>query len=328
MTELLLGHENTLASLRAAIAGQALAHSLLVTGPDGVGKTTLALILARDLTCLEPRNEGSACQSCRSCVLADAGTHPDILRITPPKEETTIAQAREIRQVAGMVPALSERRVIIIERAETLNEQAANAILKVLEDAPGRLTLLLLAPSSKSVLATIRSRSLEVPLRPVSLKTLTCFLEENGLPPETSAAVARNSGGAPGRAIRLGESPDLLESLSEIRQWLETLRQAPPGAALKLAEELRQIAGRVKKLLKDDDAASDRQAVSWVLDSLMAELAQGLENGNEESGWSIPRTAAAIREINQCRNNVMNYASVDLQTERLLLRLLNPRAMG
>lgn len=327
MAEPLLGHENTLASLRAAAQAQALAHSLLVTGPDGVGKTTLALILARDLTCMEPRPDGAACLSCRSCVLADAGTHPDILRITPPKEETTIAQAREIRQVAGMVPALSERRVIIIERAETLNEQAANAILKVLEDAPGRLTLLLLAPSSKSVLATIRSRSLEIPLRPVSQKTLKGFLEEKGLTPDTSAAVARNSGGAPGRAIRLGESPELLETLTQIRQWLDTLFTAPPGAALKLAEELRQIGGRIKKLLKEEEA-SDRQALSWVLDSLMAELAEGLDTHQSAPAWSISRTAAAIREINQCRNNVMNYASVDLQTERLLLRLLNPRALG
>ncbi|MEI6915238.1 MAG: DNA polymerase III subunit delta', partial [Armatimonadota bacterium] len=127
----LLGHEEALQAVRRMRLQQCLPHALLLTGPDGVGKTTFALTVAADLACDDLQSDGGHCGVCRGCTLALAGSHPDILRIAPPKEETTIGQMRELRYVANLAPNLSSRRVIVIEKAETLNDQAANAILKV-----------------------------------------------------------------------------------------------------------------------------------------------------------------------------------------------------
>ncbi len=296
-----------------------LPHALLVTGPDGVGKTSFALRIALDLSCLNPGEEG-ACGVCRSCVLAEAGTHPDILRIAPAKEETTIGQIRELRYTATLAPALSPRRIIIAERAETLNDHAANAILKVLEDAPQHLLMILLAPSARSVLPTIQSRSIEVPLRAVDTHALARFLIERGEEPARAQALAAFAGGAPGRALSLLENPELLELLAEVARWLETVSAAAPAAALKLAEELKSLGGRAAKHLRSDDSASDRQGVAWALDAVMAALQGSLAGGTAR--WSAPHTAGIIREINNTRHLILSYAASDLQLERLLMEML------
>lgn len=322
----LLGHESALDGLRRLAAEDALAASLLITGPDGVGKTTFAQLLARDLTCLEPSG-GSACGECRSCVLAAAGSHPDIHRITPPKEETTIGQVRELRYTAGLVPSLSPRRVIILERAETLNEQAANAILKILEDTPPRLSLMLLAPSPRGVLPTIRSRSLQIPLRSSPPAAVAGLLRESGVADSESEALAAYSGGAPGRAVALSRKPELLAVLGEIGQWMDRLAAAQPGAALKLAEDLKSLADAARKHLPGEDGASDRQAIAWVLDAVMGAVQAALHDqtgtpASISARWDRETLAQMVRATNETRRLILSYAQADLQVERLMMKFL------
>ncbi|MCC6485630.1 MAG: hypothetical protein IT209_12355 [Armatimonadetes bacterium] len=313
------GHAGPLQAVRRMALENRLPHSLLVTGPDGAGNTAFALKLAAELTCLD-LNEQGACGVCRSCVLARAGTHSDILRIAPPKEETTIGQIRELRYVATLAPNISPRRVIIIERGETLNDQAANAILKVLEDTPDRLTLMILAPSAQSVLPTIESRAIEIPLRSVDKSSLTQFLMERGEKQEQASAVAAYAGGSPGRALSLLENPQSLELLADVAQWVARVEAAAPAAALKLAEDLKELSDRAKKIIPSEDGVSDRQAVAWVLDAVMAVLQEGLAGGTQR--WSPRQTASITREINLSRHLILSYAAADLQLERLLIHML------
>ncbi len=322
----ILGYQDQLQAIRRLSSEGTLAHALLVTGPDGVGKTTFALAVAADLTCLAPE-DGMACNECRSCELAQVGSHPDILCVSPLKEETTIGQMRELRYAASLVPSLSPRRVVIIERSETLNDQAANAILKVLEDAPPRLILMLLAPSPETVLSTIRSRSIQIPLRPVPIKELEEFLQSLGVPPDIAVALSVYSGGAPGRAVTLAERPALVQVLVGVQAWLENLASADRGSALKMAEELRSLGDAAKKELGGEDGATDRQGLAWVLDALEAAIQPVLRADAQNPSmitarWNLPRLARMVSQINETRRLILAYAQADLQTDRMVIELL------
>ncbi|MGQ9808517.1 MAG: DNA polymerase III subunit [Armatimonadota bacterium] len=327
--EPLIGHGEQLGVLRRLAAGGTLPHAFLITGPDGVGKTTFALLAAADLSCLEPGPEGAACGLCRSCQLSRAGTHPDIMRITPPREETTIGQMREMRATAGLVPVLSPRRVIIIERAETLNDQAGNAILKVLEDAPPALVLMLLAPSRESVLPTIRSRALQIPLRPVPDGEILRCLERMSVAPHDARVIAAAAGGCPGRAISLARREELRRVLSDAGDWLRCCAGASLAEALRLAAGLRELGDRARKAWGDGEDATDRQGLAWMLDALAGILQAGLAQENVTGGreamarWGPCGVARFIAETNEARRLVLSYAQADLQLERILLRVLS-----
>lgn len=321
----LLGHEQALATVRGMAADGRLAHALLVTGQDGVGKTTFALALAADLVCLTPLEDGRACGECRSCELSRAGTHPDVLRVAPPKEETTIGQMRELRYIASLAPNIGPRRVFIVERAETLNEQAANATLKVLEDAPARLLLLLLAPSAKSVLATIRSRSIEIPLKGVARERIREFLAAVGVDEAGAGRLADYAVGAPGRAIRLSGNQDLLQILAGVRGWTDALLAADMRAALRLASELSSLAGRARKHLPGEDGASERQALAWVLDAVMAEWQSRLGQPLP-AGWTASDLARGVDAVNRARWLILAYAQADLQLEQMVISVIARRS--
>lgn len=320
----LLGHDQALQAVRHLASAGRLAHAFLVTGPDGVGKTSFALAVAADVVCLSPAKDGQRCRQCRSCELSDSGTHPDILRVAPPKEETTIGQMRELRYLANLAPNLGPRRVVIVERAETLNEQAANAILKVLEDAPAHLLLLLLAPSLKSVLATVRSRSIEIPLKAVARAKLQALLEERGSGGAEAARIADYAAGAPGRAIRLLASPDLVAILGDLHAWTEAALSSDISSALRLACDVGALAARARKHLPGEEGASERQALAWVLDALMAEL-QSLLDARLPEGWTSADIGQAIESANRARWLVLAYAQADLQLEQMVMKLLSRR---
>lgn len=316
----LAGHDRPLATVRAMARDNRLPHALLITGRDGIGKTSVALALAADLTCPSPDADGRSCGECRSCELARAGTHPDILRVAPPKEETTIGQMRDLKYTASLSPALSSRRLIIVERAETLNDQAANAILKVLEDAPGSLCLLLLAPSVTSVISTIRSRSIHIALRPLGAAGLREYLTSQGVDEELADRVAWHADGAVGRALTVCGSEELTELIGRVDKWSDVLVAAAPEAALKLAEELRKIADDGSAALERSGCATERQAIAWVIDAAMSSLGRKLASG--DGGRSAEWLASAVEGLNEARINILHYAQAELQLERALIRML------
>ena len=205
-----------------------------------------------------------------------------------------------------------------------LNEQAANAILKVLEDAPVRLLLLLLAPSARSVLATIRSRSIEIPLKGVPRERIREFLAARGVDEAGAGRLADYAAGAPGRAIRLSGNQDLLQILAEVRGWTDALLAADMRAALRLASELSSLAGRARKHLPGEDGASERQALAWVLDAVMAEWQSRLARPLP-AGWTASALARAVDAVNRARWLIMAYAQADLQLEQMVISVIARR---
>ncbi|WP_263398674.1 DNA polymerase III subunit delta' [Pseudomonas profundi] len=194
-------------SLWTALADQSQhAHAYLFAGLPGVGKRRFALAFSAFLLCTDPQR-GMACERCRSCLLRKAGTHPDSLLIAP-EEEGKAIRVDAIRQLGDFIAQTAQqggRKVVILHPAEAMNLNAANALLKSLEE-PNRDTFLLLVSDQPSrLLPTIRSRCRVQTLNtPVLTEALGWLAQElSDLSPEQHAALLLMAGGAPLRAVGL-----------------------------------------------------------------------------------------------------------------------------
>ncbi|MBR7071420.1 MAG: DNA polymerase III subunit delta' [Clostridia bacterium] len=154
----LVGNARLAETAARMIASGHFPHAMLIEGEMQTGRHTLANYLARAAVC--DGNAGKPCNSCKHCRLAQAGNHPDISVIAPEEDKKNISvkQARELRNQAWIRPHMADRRVFLIDRAETLNEQAQNALLKILEEPPEGVIFILIAAGKAQLLETVVSR--------------------------------------------------------------------------------------------------------------------------------------------------------------------------
>lgn len=207
-------------------------HAYLFTGPQGVGRKTLALRFAQALNCPNPTAPGQACRKCPSCKRLENMQHPDLSIVEAEREGAVlrIDQVRDLQHVLALAPYEARYRVALILRFEEAHTSAANAILKTLEEPPGQVLVLLTAQSAESLLPTIVSRCEVIRLRPLSVEETSKGLQEiKHIPQEQAQKLAHISGGRPGYAIRLFEHPGLLErhqsAIDELFQLLASPRR-------------------------------------------------------------------------------------------------------
>lgn len=153
--------------LELETARRGLSHAYILSGPAGSGKRTLAGLLAAALVC-DRRGGALPCLSCAGCRKAEGGIHPDIVRVGDDGKDISVAQVRALRADAYIRPNEAERKVYILENAQTMNASAQNAMLKLLEEGPAYAAFLLLAENAGGVLETVRSRCETLTLDPVA----------------------------------------------------------------------------------------------------------------------------------------------------------------
>ncbi len=191
--------------LQRRIEQQRMPHALLLHGPKGTGKKSLSLALAKSLLCEQRTKSGEGCGHCNSCRLFVAHTHTDLHLLEPEEGKSVLA----VDQVRGMVekfsytPQIANRKVAIINPAETMNSSAANSLLKTLEEPSGEAVLMLISHAPASLLPTIRSRCQQLafpqPSRTEALAWLGGQLDDKSMA-DTILGMAE---GAPLRALAL-----------------------------------------------------------------------------------------------------------------------------
>src|SRR3954471_19000745 len=144
-------------------------HALLLAGPEGVGKTTLAFDLAAGLLCLAPNSPDGPCRECAACRKVAHGNHPDLHRLAPEGagQQIRIGQVQQLSSELALLPLEGRFRIAIVEKAHRLNDDAQNALLKTLEEPPAAVVIVLAADDAAKLLPTVVSRCTRVRLGPV-----------------------------------------------------------------------------------------------------------------------------------------------------------------
>ncbi|KIA81916.1 DNA polymerase III subunit gamma/tau [Chromobacterium piscinae] len=187
----LVGQEHVVRALSNALKEQRLHHAYLLTGTRGVGKTTIARILAKSLNC-ETGTTAEPCGECQACRQIDAGRFVDLLEIDA-ASNTGIDNIREVLENAQYAPTMGRFKVYIIDEVHMLSKSAFNAMLKTLEEPPGHVKFILATTDPQKVPVTVLSRCLQFSLRnmtPQQVSThLAHMLEVEGIPYEAPALV-------------------------------------------------------------------------------------------------------------------------------------------
>ena len=196
------GQDRAVQTLKESQKRNKLHHAYLFSGPEGVGKKKTAVELIKSLNCDQPGPEGS-CDQCPSCQKIERKIHPDFLHLEPDGAFIRIEQIRQLGQQLSFAPVMGRSRLCLLDMASDLNEAAANAFLKTLEEPPEKTLFVLLVRDPGELLPTLVSRCLTIGFNPLSLALITEKLEqEKGLEHKDAMAISLVSGGSLGKAFQ------------------------------------------------------------------------------------------------------------------------------
>jgi DNA polymerase III subunit delta' len=319
--------------LREAIRGARVGHLYLLSGPKGVGKAAAARAFAQALCCT---SEGRAdrsdpCGRCRACRNVLRGAHPDVEIFSLDTQEMladkpghgsnlTIETVRRLRSSGALFPMESDRRILIIDDAETLLEPAQQALLKTLEEPPQGVTLMLLTDEPEILLETVRSRCQEVPLRPMPQVVVAEALQRRGVADSLAIEVAMLSRGCPGWALAAVADKKFLQARRDERasaaRWIASPRYEKLVTAFTFGEQFGKRRAEVIGVLQ--------AAIQLLREDMIAAAEAAGEAGEKESrsGGVAPTAALFSRAISatlQCLSDLNSNVRPRLALEAMVV---------
>jgi DNA polymerase-3 subunit delta' len=330
------GQQRAIDFLRQSAAAGRLAHALLFAGPPGVGKGLTARLLATALLCERSSDSHlDACGECRSCRLMDAGNHPDFLTVACPEGKSELPidllvgsldnRGREgLCHDLSLRPMMSSRRVAVIDDADRMNTESANALLKTLEEPPSYALIILLVADLGRILPTIRSRCQTVRFNPLSTADVAELVRATGWAEtdEAARAAAEISGGSLTVAQQV-LNPQLQAARKALFAQLGKSRLEPVAIAKLFLEALDGLGGDTQR-----QRTNARWLVRFGVEFLQAKLRESCAESSDRAD-AAEMFARAIERCVEAEEQIDGNASIPLCLETLagdLADLLNPAA--
>ncbi len=318
----IIGHEALRRALRGIAAMEEPPHALLLSGPAGTGRTLLALELAGLLNCESEALDDRPCVDCRACRLIAERNHPDVLHLEPGDSfcrggggHQPHAGSRDIRicQVRGLIESVSRYpfegrfRVIIIEPADRMGLEAANTLLKTLEEPPPATVLLLITAAPENLLDTIRSRCRTLSVSLVPDNVVAEGLRERGFEPEVAERAAAAARRRPADALAFAEQPDLMDDRGRLLDRCAELAGARAAERMTYAGDLAERWRRDRELVLTE---LDVWETFW---EERLRTAVGAENGARDA-------LEALQAVADARSDLETQVVARMALELMLLR--------
>lgn len=326
----ILGQNRAKKILQNALCNNRVAHAYLFHGPPGIGKKTLARAFARALLC--PAAVDDSCGNCSICRRIAGEQFPDFVILQPAGNYIKIEQIRELQKKAQYKPYESLRKVYLINQAESMTVEAANCMLKILEDPPANTVFLLTAANPYNLLPTIISRCQLVPLEKVAPADIGEMLQERyRITPEMSLLLASLSEGLPGMAVDMAVSDKALETREMMLRLVDNINSGRVDELLQAAEELDKKK-EILPVILDQLLLWFRDRLVWVQtgeESLIHNIDKLDRLKDESAPNNQDSLVRGIAQILETRNQIGRNINQRLAVEVLLLKLAAlPRLKG
>jgi len=317
-----VGQDTVIRCIKNSIANKRIAHAYLFCGPDGVGKSLVARVLASTLNCkdrgLEP------CGVCLSCMKAESGNHPDIIPVRTEKASISVDDIRELQRSMQKKPYEGGLKVYIIYEAHKMTEQAQNALLKTLEEPPGHIIIIMLAVSQYELLSTIISRCQVIKFTSAPEKAIENYLiNRYNVQKEEARYMAAFSGGIVGRALAFLSDDSVKKERDEVIRLIREIYKRDRLYALMQADYFLGNKDRIDYILEI--------MMSWFRDLLVYKEtidSKYLINLDKEQliiedseKFTCSGLLSIIDIIKQTSDNIRSNVNYQLSIEAMLLKI-------
>src|SRR5699024_293085 len=218
----IIGHEKGIETLKKSIKNETVSHSYLFEGEEGIGKKMVAYVFSKTLLCKEKGIE--PCNNCTSCMKFDSGNHPDFHIIEPERGIIRKIEVEDLIKKMSTAPFESKKKLFVIDDSDLMNIEGKNAILKILEEPPYYVNIILISSRPNNLLPTILSRVQSVKLYPISPKKIIKFLlDRYNIGEDRARFIAEFTKGGIGKSINLIQEESFFEMRDKIIKILISL---------------------------------------------------------------------------------------------------------
>jgi DNA polymerase-3 subunit delta' len=324
-----IGQGRAVSLLQQSLKAGRLAHAYLLVGPQHVGKMHLAIKLAQALNC---EAEEKPCLECTACKKIQAGTHADVIVIglTQNEENTEakligIDQIKEVQHAASLPPFEGKHKVFIIDGAELLSTEAANCLLKTLEEPEAKVTFILLTTNDRLLLPTVVSRCQRLELTPLPIKEeVEALMESREMAPERARLLAGLSHGCPGWALAaVGDESTLQHRNEEVDSLVKVIKDNYVGRfdyAGQLAARFTQNRGAIYETLERWlDYWRDLLLVKLGSEETITNIDRKQELIEMAGGYQLTQIKDCIKSIRRTAEQLRQNVNARLSLEVMML---------
>ena len=250
MFENIIGNEKNKNILERTIELNKISHSYIFWGTEGIGKKVIAKEFSKKILCLQDQNKNC---DCKSCIEFDSNNNPDFQLLEPNDGKIKIEQIREMQRKVAEKPIISDKKVYVIDNADTMTTEAQNCLLKTLEEPPEYITIILICSNEDNLLSTIKSRCTRMHFEPINDEEVKKYINLEFPEQQISENIIKLAQGSIGKALKLNEKKDIYENIEKIllsmqnKDLIEIVQMS--GEIYKSKEEINLILEYINVLL-------------------------------------------------------------------------------
>lgn len=250
MFENIIGNEKNKNILERTIELNKISHSYIFWGTEGIGKKVIAKEFSKKILCLQDHNNNC---DCKSCIEFDSNNNPDFQLLEPNDGKIKIEQIREMQRKVAEKPIISDKKVYVIDNADTMTTEAQNCLLKTLEEPPEYITIILICSNEDNLLSTIKSRCTRMHFEPINDEEVKKYINLEFPEQQISENIIKLAQGSIGKALKLNEKKDIYENIEKIllsmqnKDLIEIVQMS--GEIYKSKEEINLILEYINVLL-------------------------------------------------------------------------------